>query len=131
MKKLLTIPTLWETVRKWVQNENIQSDSTIVKFLSSDNGKTMGYPCIIYNNFEIGKFSMFRNQAYLKFFDYLEKAGGFFYERWGDAMIRSVYISFALKKDQVHYFNDLPYKHASVSTCDSRCYPKTIGMFLC
>jgi hypothetical protein len=37
-------------------------------------------------SFEIGSLQFLRSQAYLDYFNYLDKAGGFSYERWGDAV---------------------------------------------
>ena len=44
---------------------------------------------LVCSNFEIGSFELFRNDLYQQYFEHLDKAGGFFYERWGDAPVRS------------------------------------------
>lgn len=38
--------------------------------------------CHFWSNFEIGRLSFFRSEAYRSFFEHLDDAGGFFYERW-------------------------------------------------
>jgi hypothetical protein len=38
--------------------------------------------CHFWSNFEIGRLAFFRSEAYLQFFEHLDQAGGFFYERW-------------------------------------------------
>ncbi|KAF9011779.1 nucleotide-diphospho-sugar transferase, partial [Cyathus striatus] len=48
---------------------------------------------------------------YTKFFEYLDKAGGFFYERWGDSPIHSFGLAMSLRKDQAVQFHDLGYQH--------------------
>jgi len=35
---------------------------------------------LVWSNFEIGNMDLWRGEAYTKFFDYLDKAGGFYYE---------------------------------------------------
>lgn len=37
-------------------------------------------------SFEIGSLQFLRSQAYIDYFNHLDKAGGFSYERWGDAV---------------------------------------------
>ncbi|CAG8569123.1 1584_t:CDS:10 [Diversispora eburnea] len=43
--------------------------------------------------------------------------GGFFYERWGDAPVHSIAASLFLKKHQIHFFNDIGYRHEPFSHC--------------
>ncbi|KAF4612509.1 hypothetical protein D9613_012740 [Agrocybe pediades] len=66
-----------------------------------------------YNNFEISHRSVWENEVYTKFFDYLERAGGFFYERWGDSPVHSYGLAMSLRKDQVMQFGDMGYQHQS------------------
>lgn len=35
---------------------------------------------IVWSNFEIGDLDLWRGEAYTKFFDFLDKKGGFYYE---------------------------------------------------
>jgi len=78
-----TIETLWSTIKNWILTRNIKNEfKTGLKFISNDNGNSLSNMCMFYNNFEIGRFDVFRNEKYLSYFDYLDKSGGFFYERW-------------------------------------------------
>ena len=43
--------------------------------------------------------------------EFLDQAGGFFYERWGDAPVHSIAANLFLDKDEVHYFDDVGYWH--------------------
>ncbi|KAI0036130.1 nucleotide-diphospho-sugar transferase, partial [Vararia minispora EC-137] len=63
------------------------------------------------NNWEISHRSLWESYLYTAFFQHLDDAGGFFYERWGDAPVHTLGVSFALRKDQVMYFNDTGYQH--------------------
>ncbi|KAF8990317.1 nucleotide-diphospho-sugar transferase [Cyathus striatus] len=54
----------------------------------------------MYNNFEISHRNVWESTLYTKFFEYLDKAGGFFYERWGDAPVHSFGLAMSLRKDQ-------------------------------
>lgn len=35
---------------------------------------------VVWSNFEIGDLDFWRNEAYMKFFEYLDSRGGFYYE---------------------------------------------------
>jgi len=84
-EKLFTIPTLWDTIKNWTKETSAQINinNNGIRYISDDNGSSLNTNfCIFYNNFEIADFSLFRNDIYLHFFNYLDKSGGFFYERW-------------------------------------------------
>ena len=58
-----------------------------------------------------------RGEAYSKFFDHLESKGGFYYERWGDAPVHSIGAALFARKDQIHFFNDIGYRHEPFQHC--------------
>lgn len=113
-------------------------------FLSEDGGETYNR-CHFWSNFEIGNLNLWRSEAYRAYFDYLDKAGGFFYERWGDAPVHSIAAALFLVRltckvggtvlmtlqpfDQIHYFADVGYRHEPFQHCPqtedlhkNRCY---------
>ena len=47
----------------------------------------------------------------MDYFDHLDKAGGFYYERWGDAPVHSIGAALFARKDQIHFFDDIGYRH--------------------
>jgi alpha 1,2-mannosyltransferase len=112
-----TIPTLWETTVNGFMKEYpeyVQPGSSFLSFFShgsSYNG------CHFWSNFEIGALSFFRSPAYSAYFDYLDRAGGFFYERWGDAPVHSLAVGMFLSRDQVYYFDEIGYKHEPFGHC--------------
>jgi alpha 1,2-mannosyltransferase len=122
-ENLKTVETLWPTIKQWLdkddnnnKNKMPQKNESMLSFISNDNGASLTYNCIFYNNFEIARFSLFRSKTYLSFFEHLDKAGGFYYERWGDAPVHTIYVSLMLKKSQVHLFSDIiPYEHNHVA----------------
>ncbi len=83
-----TIPTLWDTIREWINKTTevylkINNKNKGIKFISDDNGISLNkHFCMFYNNFEMAHFSVFRSESYLNYFNHLDKSGGFFYERW-------------------------------------------------
>ena len=83
-----------------------------------------------WSNFEIGNLDWLRSDAYVDFFDSLDRDGGFFYERWGDAPVHSIGAGITLPKDQIHFFNDIAYYHVPFTHCpleekvriDNKCH---------
>jgi alpha 1,2-mannosyltransferase len=109
-----TIPSLWKKIKIWLDlgYKNKIAQNNAIDFISSDKGQNLDKSaCTFFNNFEIGAFSVFRDKQYLDYFDYLDKSGGFFYERWGDSAINTFYLVMMLNKSQLHNFDDFPYFH--------------------
>ncbi|KAL4424390.1 hypothetical protein ABPG77_005633 [Micractinium sp. CCAP 211/92] len=73
--------------------------------------------CHFWSNFEIGRLSFFRSEAYRSFFEHLDDAGGFFYERWGDAPVHTLAAAALLDRSQVLWASDIGYKHGSWAHC--------------
>jgi alpha 1,2-mannosyltransferase len=120
---LFTIPTLWENIRGWIKTEPV--DNKAIQFISDDNGLTLKKSlCMFYNNFEMGAFSLFRNDKYLSFFNHLDKTGGFYHERWGDAPVHTYYALLTLKLNEIHRFKNIGYNHqlwTNWPTDNSKC----------
>jgi hypothetical protein len=83
-----------------------------------------------WSNFEVGNLDWLRSKPYLDYFESLDKDGGFFYERWGDAPVHSIAAGLLLPKDEIHFFNDIAYYHVPFTHCptgektrlDLRCH---------
>lgn len=58
----------------------------------------------------------------MDYFEHLDHAGGFFYERWGDAPVHSLAVAMMLPKEQVHFFNDIGYFHNPLMHCPTERY---------
>ncbi|KAI8636502.1 glycolipid 2-alpha-mannosyltransferase-domain-containing protein [Parasitella parasitica] len=108
-----TIPSLWEHTLKFAHQQGL--NTTLLRFFGSPSG---GYNlCHYWSNFEIASLNLWRDDRYQKYFDYLDNTGNFFYERWGDAIVHSLAAGLFLNKSQVHFFNDIGYKHDDFSHC--------------
>ncbi|KAL1914667.1 uncharacterized protein VTP21DRAFT_8078 [Calcarisporiella thermophila] len=112
-----TIPTLWKTTKEFIEKhpEYVAPDNAM-DFVSNDGGNSYNL-CHFWSNFEIADLKFWRSEAYSKYFEYLDKAGGFFYERWGDAPVHSIAASIFLNKSQIHFFNDIGYRHNPFQHC--------------
>lgn len=118
-----TIPTLWQTVKGFIKEHPqhvipANSPDSLMKWITNDEGETYNL-CHFWSNFEIASLSWLRSQAYLDYFNYLDRAGGFFYERWGDAPVHSIAAALMLKKSEVHFFYDMGYFHNPFKQCPS------------
>ncbi|PAV23261.1 glycosyltransferase family 15 [Pyrrhoderma noxium] len=112
-----TIPTLWQEVKNFLnENPGIVPEDNAMSFISDDGGETYN-KCHFWSNFEIGDLDFWRGEAYTKFFDYLDKKGGFYYERWGDAPVHSIGAALFARKDQIHFFSDIGYRHEPFQHC--------------
>lgn len=112
-----TIPTLWQHTKDFIKAhpEHVAKDN-FMEFISDDGGEKYNL-CHFWSNFEVASLKFFRSKAYSDYFDYLDKQGGFFYERWGDAPVHSIAVSLFLPKDKIHYFDDLAYRHGVYGQC--------------
>ncbi|KAG1373592.1 hypothetical protein G6F61_010050 [Rhizopus arrhizus] len=129
-----TIPTLWEATRKYVQTypqyiyPRTRKDS-LLGLISDDSGWSYNL-CHFWSNFEIASVKFMRSEGYQSYFRFLDQAGGFFYERWGDAPVHSIAVALMLKRSDVHWFYDIGYKHDFFEHCpteekwflQSKCY---------
>ncbi|KIJ48935.1 glycosyltransferase family 15 protein [Sphaerobolus stellatus SS14] len=86
----------WHNVNKALRGEAGVNDWTLMNF---------------YNNWEISHRNLWTSPVYTAFFEYLDKIGGFFYERWGDAPVHSFGVSLSLRPEQVIAFTDMGYEH--------------------
>ncbi len=111
-----TIPTLWKTVQQFVKDNpsHVHPNSVISMFTKEDGDYNL---CHFWSNFEIGSLKFFRSQAYSKFFEFLDQAGGFFYERWGDAPVHSIAAALFLPREKIHWFEDIGYYHGPFYNC--------------
>ncbi|KAJ2908644.1 hypothetical protein GGI21_002678 [Coemansia aciculifera] len=112
-----TVPTLWDSVKKFMaQHAELIPEHNSLWWVSRDNGTTYN-GCHFWSNFEIADLSFYRGEQYQKFFEFLDREGGFFYERWGDAPVHSIAAALFLQKEEVHWFDDIGYLHPGWQHC--------------
>ncbi|KAG6989829.1 hypothetical protein G7Y79_00063g093800 [Physcia stellaris] len=73
--------------------------------------------CHFWSNFEIARLDWFRSKEYNDFFDMMDRSGGFWMERWGDAPIHSLAAGALLSPKDIHYFRDIGYRHTTIQHC--------------
>ncbi|CAG8569657.1 14672_t:CDS:2, partial [Funneliformis mosseae] len=112
-----TIPTLWNTTKNFMKEyPKYVKENNALEWILKDDGENYNL-CHFWSNFEIGNLNFWRSEAYIKYFEYLDKEGGFFYERWGDAPVHSLGLSLFTDKSKIHFFNDISYLHPPYQHC--------------
>lgn len=106
-----SIPTLWPETEKfiaehpeYVHENNAMSWLTDKVRRPEHHKKANGYStCHFWSNFEIADMSFWRSKAYEDYFNHLDRAGGFFYERWGDAPVHSIALGLFEDSSRIHW----------------------------
>jgi mannosyltransferase len=75
--------------------------------------------CHFWSNFEIARLDWFRSKEYNDFFELMDRSGGFWMERWGDAPFHSLAAGVLLGPGDLHYFRDIGYRHTTIQHCPS------------
>ncbi|KAI8059123.1 glycosyltransferase family 15 protein [Gongronella butleri] len=115
-----TLPTLWSTVQKFFQdNPSYLASNNLYQWLLDDGEFNA---CHFWSNFEIGSLDFLRSKKYMDYFTALDRTGGFFYERWGDAPVHSIAVAMMLPKEKIHFFNDIGYYHGPITHCPTEKY---------
>lgn len=68
------------------------------------------------NNFEVSHRSVWESKTYRAFFDWVDKAGGIYMKRWGDALVKTAGVAMVVSDSQVHEFTDIGYEHAPLTS---------------
>jgi alpha 1,2-mannosyltransferase len=98
------------------QNPKYVAHENALPFITEDDGESYNN-CHFWSNFEISDLDFWRSPAYLAYFNHLDRAGGFYYERWGDAPVHSLAAALFLPKQQLHFFAPIGYEHAPHNHC--------------
>ncbi|KAJ7931325.1 glycosyltransferase family 15 protein [Mycena leptocephala] len=112
-----TIKGLWPAVKAFMKaNPDLIVPDNGLRMLTDRTGTNYNR-CHFWSNFEIAAFDLWRSDAYLKFFDFLDTEGGFYYSRWGDAPVHTLGATLFARKDQIHFFNEIGYRHVPIAHC--------------
>ena len=115
-----SIPTLWPETEKFMaahpeyeHANNAREWVTDSKRRPDHNIKANGYStCHFWSNFEIADMEFWRSKPYEDYFEHLDRAGGFFYERWGDAPVHSIALGLMEDKSKIHWYASRLYRGA-------------------
>lgn len=100
------VDNLWPAVDRYIEQEDIRPHFYY----------NWSMFLIFYNNFELSSMELWRSQSYKKYIDYIDHLGGIYYNRWGDAPVKTLAITLFLPAAETHCFSDVAYKHQGVDT---------------
>ncbi|KAF9436101.1 alpha 1,2-mannosyltransferase 2.4.1 [Entomortierella beljakovae] len=112
-----TIHGLWNTTKGFMaEHPSLLAGNNAMNLISDDGGQTYNN-CHFWSNFEIVDTRWMRGDGFQKFFQYLDRSGGFFYERWGDAPVHTIAAALLLPINEIHFFREIGYYHPAVYNC--------------
>ncbi|GCE97512.1 hypothetical protein ZYGM_002816 [Zygosaccharomyces mellis] len=120
-----SIETLWTKTLSFLRehpyylNENCAHEWIRDNVQKPNNYEiTHGYStCHFWTNFEIMDMDWLREPAYEAYMEYLDSQKGFYYERWGDAPVRSLALALFADRRRIHWFRDVAYSHFPYTNC--------------
>ncbi len=107
-----SFPSLWSRTRSFINTfpHLIHPEADLDWLLDPHNSGDYNN-CQFFSNFEVGSLEFFRGEANERYFEWLDRGGGFFYERFGDAPIHTLSVAMFLPKREIWWFGDLGYQH--------------------
>lgn len=123
-----SFPSLWSRTRAFASAhaDLIHPNADLAWLLDPENGGEYNN-CQFFSNFEIGSLNFWRGEANEAYFNWLDKAGGFYYERFGDAPVHTLSVAMFLPKSEVWFFRDIGYQH----DINHHCPPHREGKCSC
>jgi alpha 1,2-mannosyltransferase len=110
--------SLWSVTRDFIaQHPHLVHPDADVDWLLDPHNAMEYNNCQFFSNFEIGSLAFFRAEPNRKYFEHLDRSGGFFYERYGDAPVHTLSLALFARKDQVWFFRDIGYQHDTARHC--------------
>ena len=132
-----SITGLWPATEEFLaapENAGLVHENSAIEWLTDARfrpGNTLrahGYStCHFWSNFEIGDLDFWRSEPYVRYFNHLDKSGGFYYERWGDAPVHSLGLGLFEDREKLHWFRDIGYQHVPFFNCPKRPEGKCKG----
>ena len=95
---------LWDSARHFIKRHKI-------KTIFFNDWKESD---IYYNNFEISSMRIWLSKDYANYIDYIDRTGGIYLYRWGDAPIKSIAVTMFIPRGRTYIFSDIGYKHQHV-----------------
>lgn len=113
MDRPAVVNGIWDVTKKYIEINNIQPT-----FLKKFTHGGIWDMTVFGTNFEISRLDFWRSSDFKDYFDYLDKDGGIYKYRWGDACIHFLAVSMFIPENQIHKFSDIAYQHQSfINNC--------------
>lgn len=116
-----SFPSLWTRTLSFAQaNPHLIHPNADLSWLRDPENGGEYNNCQFFSNFEIGDLNFWRGEANEEYFRYLDRTGGFYYERFGDAPVHTLSVGMFLEKRETWWFRDVGYQHG----INRHCPPK-------
>ena len=79
---------------------------------------------VIYNNFELSRVSIWKSQLWINYIESIERSGGIYLKRWGDAPIHTIFVLLGVPLSRMHAFVDIAYRHDPFANQTASGLPK-------
>lgn len=121
-----SFPSLWEQTRAFIAaNPQLLHPEADLSYLL--DGDSSYNNCQFFSNFEIGSLNFWRKPEVQAYFEWLDRSGGFYYERWGDAPVHTLALAMFTSRREIWFYRDVGYQH----DINSQCPPRREGMCSC
>jgi len=64
-----------------------------------------------FNNFELSALRVWMSAQYRDYFNFVDRLGGIYYYKWGDAAIKTIAVTLFVPRDRTHRFTGIVYTH--------------------
>ena len=64
-----------------------------------------------FNNFEVSDLRVWLSPQYRDYFNFVDRLGGIYYHKWGDAAIKTIAVTLFIPRDRTHRFTGIAYSH--------------------
>ncbi|KAL3420737.1 glycolipid 2-alpha-mannosyltransferase [Phlyctema vagabunda] len=113
-----SFPSLWPRTEAFrlAHPHLVHPEADLAWLLDGSNGNEYNN-CQFFSNFEIGDLNSWRAAGHEAYFRWLDDAGGFYYERYGDAPFHTLSAALFLAKRELWFFRDVGYQHGITHHC--------------
>lgn len=123
-----SFPSLWSRTRSFINaHPKLIHPAADLTWLLDPHNSNEYNNCQFFSNFEIGSLAFFRGKANSAYFHWLDRGGGFYYERFGDAPIHTLSVAMFVPKEEIWFFRDIGYQH----DINRHCPPHRPGKCAC
>ena len=95
------VTNLWRNATFYIEKQNITTEF-FNKWPDSSG---------FVNNFELSAMKLWRSKRYQEYINYIDRAGGIYYHRWGDSPIKAIAVAMFVPLNKTHCFTDFVYDH--------------------
>jgi len=75
----------------------------------------------VFNNFFVTDVKFWISPEVEKFLSFIDRSGGIYSHRWGDADMHTATVSMFMNKSSVYQFNEFAYKHGAMVDVGKYC----------